>query len=74
MSLAEATGGTRAIVIALRGGGEFQERVISMGLYVGCVVEVLIGGDGGRMLLAVGDTRISMGHGVAEKVMVRALR
>ncbi len=71
--LTETSGGSRATVIALRGGGDFQQRVIGMGLFVGCEVKVLIGGDGGRLLLAVGDTRISMGHGMAEKVMVRAL-
>jgi Fe2+ transport system protein FeoA len=71
--LAQITGGRQATVVALRGGGKFQERAAGMGLYVGCVVEVLIGGDGGRMLLATGDTRITMGHGMAESVMVRVL-
>jgi ferrous iron transport protein A len=61
-------------VIALRGGGAFQERIISMGLFVGCIAEVLIGGDGGQMLLAVGDTRIAIGHGMAQKVIVRRQR
>lgn len=62
--------GSRGTVIALQGGGGFQERVTDMGLFVGCEVEVLGGGDGGRMLLAVGDTRIALGHGMADKVLV----
>lgn len=69
--LAEATNGTKATVVALRGGSEFQGKVTSMGLFVGCRVEVLIGGSEGRMIVAVGDTRIALGHGMAEKVMVR---
>ena len=60
-------------MVALRGGGEFQGRVTSMGLFVGCEVEVLIDGSEGRMILATGDTRMALGHGMAGKVMVRAL-
>lgn len=71
--LAELATGDHATVIALRGGGEFQERMISMGVFVGCKVGVLIAGDGGRMVLVTGDTRIALGHGMAEKVMVRQL-
>jgi len=41
-----------------------------MGLFVGCEVEVLGGGNGGRMVLATGDTRIALGHGMADKVLV----
>ena len=69
--LAEAASGTKANVVALRGGNEFQARVTSMGLFVGCRIEVLIGGSEGRMIVAVGDTRIALGHGMAEKVMVK---
>lgn len=69
--LAEAANGTKAIVVALRGGNEFQSKVTSMGLYVGCQIEALIGGSEGRMIVAIGDTRIALGHGMAEKIMVR---
>jgi Fe2+ transport system protein FeoA len=70
--LGEAETGTKATVVAFRGGGDFQARVTSMGLFVGCRLEVLIGG-GGRVIVAVGDTRIALGHGMAEKVIVRPL-
>lgn len=63
-------GGSKGTVIALQGGGGFQERITSMGLFVGCEVEVLGGGNGGRMVLATGATRIALGHGMAGKVLV----
>ncbi len=69
--LTEAKDGTHVAVVALRGGGSFQEKVSSMGLYAGCKVEVLVRGSEGRMLIAVNDTRIALGHGMAEKVIVR---
>ncbi|AKJ64853.1 FeoA family protein [Kiritimatiella glycovorans] len=69
--LAEAEDGARLTVLALRGGAGFQERISSMGLYIGCKADVLIGGDDGRMVLAVGDTRIALGHGMAQKVIVK---
>lgn len=62
--------GRRGTVVALQGGGGFQERVVSMGLFVGCDVDVIGGGDGGRMVLKAGETRLALGHGMAEKVMV----
>ena len=61
----------RGTVLALEGGGEFQGRVVDMGLHVGTEVEVISGGgDGGRVLVAVGDSRLGLGHGMAEKVIV----
>lgn len=69
--LANVSASTKATVAALRGGSGFQTRITSMGIYVGCRVEVLIGGSEGRMIVAVGDTRIALGHGMAEKIMVR---
>ena len=72
LTLAETPGGTRVRVVALRGGRAFQERVISMGLHVGCEAEVMIGEGEGRMILAVGDTRIALGHGMANRIMVKA--
>jgi Fe2+ transport system protein FeoA len=71
ISLAEAAVGTTATVMALRGGAGFQDRVVGMGLHAGSNVEVLVAGEQGRMLVAVGDTRIALGHGMAEKIIVR---
>jgi Fe2+ transport system protein FeoA len=42
-----------------------------MGLRVGCRVQVVGGGaGGGPVVVAVGDTRLAVGHGMANKIMV----
>ncbi|NQU38796.1 MAG: ferrous iron transport protein A [Lentisphaerae bacterium] len=77
MRLNDLPVGRKACVLALRGGGEFQHRVLSMGLSIGCDVEVLHGdggdSDGGAVIVRAGHTRLMLGHGMAEKVIVRPL-
>lgn len=62
--------GQQATVIAMEGGHDFHARVTSMGIFPGCEIRVLGGGDGGRMVLAVGDTRIGIGHGMTGRILV----
>jgi len=64
--------GGRGTIVALAGGRGFQDRVVSMGLHIGSAIEVLQSpGEGhGPVLLAVGETRLALGHGMADRVMV----
>ena len=59
-------------VVTIEGGHGFQHRLISMGLNVGSTLTVMHGADGkgGPTLVAVGDTRLAIGHGMAERVFV----
>ena len=59
-------------VVAIEGGRGFQHRLIGMGLNVGSVLTVMHGTGGGigPTLVAVGDTRLAIGHGMAEKILV----
>jgi len=67
--------GAKARVLALRGGREFQHRIQSMGLSIGCELDVMqndgSAGGNGSVVIKVGDTRLMIGHGMAEKVIVR---
>ncbi len=56
------------------GGRGFRMRLLTMGLNVGSVVEVIQGGRGGRgpTLIASGHTRLAIGHGIARKIIVAA--
>ena len=61
----------------LRGGREFQRRILSLGLSVGCEIEVMQGGgQGGQNAIAarMGDTRLMIGHGMAQKIIVRVAK
>ena len=65
--------GKKATVIALAGGQAFQSRIISMGLNTGREVEVVHRNRGcGPILIASGETRLAIGYGMAEKIMVAA--
>ena len=62
----------RGTVTALTGGHAFHSRIVSMGLVVGSTIEVIqhSSGLGGPTLIAAGNTRLAIGHGMAEKIMV----
>lgn len=64
--------GQTGTVVALHGGYEFQARLVSMGVHVGCSLEVVHCGNGrgGPVLLAVGSARIAVGHGMLDRILV----
>jgi len=68
--------GDSGVVVALRGGHGFRQRILDMGLRVGCEVEVTPGGaagkDEGPVEVRTDETRLTLGHGMAGKIMVRA--
>ncbi len=70
--LSALPGGTRAVVTALTGGRGFLDRVVNMGLSVGRELEVLRGaGMGGPVLIATGETRLAIGYGMAQRILVQ---
>jgi Fe2+ transport system protein FeoA len=77
MPLSRLNTGDRGRVMALRGGREFQQRIVSLGLSMGCEVEVLQKGGGdnkdGPVVVRSGDTRLMVGHGMADKIVVRPI-
>jgi Fe2+ transport system protein FeoA len=65
--------GQRAIVVALPGGRGQQQRLSSMGLTVGAEVQSLISRGRGPIVVAVRQTRLALGRGIASHVHVRPL-
>ena len=63
------------LVVALRGGRGFRQRILDMGLGVGCEIEVMhrdaVGRDEGPVVVRAGETHLTLGHGMAGKIMVR---
>ena len=69
--LSRLKAGQGATVVALTGGRGFHSRLVSMGLNVGSGVKVIRSHSlGGPMLIALGQTRLAIGYGMAEKIMV----
>lgn len=62
--------GCSAIVKAVEGGHGLRRRLASMGLTVGSEVQSLISRGRGPIVVAVRHTRLALGRGIAERVMV----
>lgn len=65
--------GQSATIVSLAGGRGMQHRLIGMGLHVGTRIEVLRGtiDANGPTLVAAGETRLAIGHGMTNRILVR---
>lgn len=72
LTLSDMKAGQKGMVVALNGGYEFQTRLVSMGVHLGCEIEVLHSGNGrgGPRLVAIGDSRLAIGYGMLDRVLV----
>ncbi len=68
LPLSMTSKGERVKIISFEGGATLKERLNSMGLSVGQVVEVL--NNSGPFIVNARNTRIALGKGLAQKVMV----
>ena len=68
LPLSLASRGERFIVREIRGGGFAKQRLTDMGLNPGVEIEVMNSDQ--PMLIAVRDTRLALGAGLAGKIMV----
>lgn len=56
-------------VIEFRAGKNMEHRLASMGVTVGSIINPLEQGHGG-IIVAIGNTRLALGYGIAHKIMV----
>lgn len=61
--------GEKVRIFLLRGGKGLEMRLTSLGLNVGSELEVSQR-QGGRLVVIRGDTRLALGAGMAQKIMV----
>lgn len=64
----------KAFIVALNGGVELQNRLVSMGLHVGKEVEILFPCTrfNGPTIVAAGEARLAIGYGMASRIIVAA--
>ncbi len=62
--------GKTAQVIEIVGGSNVNRKLADLGIFPGSFVEILKN-EGGPVLLAVGASRLALGRGMAEKVIVK---
>jgi len=68
--LAMAGIGEEVLLDSVRGGEKLMHRLTALGLTPGVALSV-VQDSGGPLLLSVRDSRIALGRGMAQKVMVR---
>lgn len=68
--LTHAPVGKTVNLVRIRGGREITHRLVEMGLTPGVEIKILQD-SGGPLLLAVNDSRIALGRGMAFRLQVR---
>jgi len=72
--LTRVTAGEKARVVEILGGQAMYHRLLGMGLRVGTVVRRQNTDASGPVILSIGSTRLALGHGMAEKVIVEQVK
>jgi ferrous iron transport protein A len=66
--LAMASAGEKLQIVKIKGGEGTVRRLIGMGFIPGIEIQV-ISNSGGSAIVAIGDNRIGLGAGMAQKIM-----
>ena len=69
MPLNAVNPGQEVTLIDIQGGRGLRSKLYSMGLIPG-VKLTIVGNRGGPIMIAVNDTRLALGFGMARKIMV----
>jgi len=70
MPLSMAKSGEIVVIRDMTGGKNVRTRLASMGLRSGDSIEIINNNGLGRLIVGHGSTRLAMGRGVAQKIMV----
>jgi len=70
MPLAMAKPGEKVVVNDIMGGREARSRLATMGIKPGDSLEVINNNGMGRLIVGHGDTRLALGRGIAQKILV----
>ena len=68
--LAMVDAGKKALVVGMDSGRRLKSRLESMGLVPGIEVNIISNGGCGPLLVSVGEGRLTVGRGIAEKIVV----
>ena len=66
------TVGQEAMVMDIIGGPGLRKRLIELGFSKGAIVRV-IQNDRGPLIIALGEARVALGYGMAQKVIVKEI-
>jgi Fe2+ transport system protein FeoA len=71
MPLAMVSPGEEVCLVSIRGGQRMRKRLADLGLNLGMTVRVLQHNGHGPLILAVKDSRLAVGRGMAHKILVQ---
>jgi ferrous iron transport protein A len=70
MSLTDVKTGRRVRFVAVDGGHALQGRLAALGLVPGAEIQVVQNEGRGPVILSVGSSRMALGRGMADKILV----
>lgn len=70
MPLTLASVGEEVCLVDIRGGQELRKRLADLGFNIGMTLRIVQKDVNGPMILAVKDSRMVLGRGMAQKVIV----
>ncbi len=73
MPLSMVGAGEEVRLVGVRGGWRVRRRLADMGLTPGEALRVVQGDSSGPLLVAVRDSRLALGRGMAHKIMVEPI-
>ncbi len=74
MSLAMVQSGATVKLVALRGGPRMRRRLADLGLTLNMPLRIVQRNGHGPFILAVKDSRLAIGRGMAHYIMVELLK
>jgi len=69
--LSKVTPGKDVTLFSIKGGRCFRARLTDMGLNAGVKIKVLNSYGHGPTIILAGNTRLILGHGMANKIIVK---
>jgi Fe2+ transport system protein FeoA len=57
-------------LVGIDGGCNLQGRLLALGLVRGAHINVISNAGGGPLLIGLGESRMTIGRGMAEKILV----
>ena len=70
MPLAMGRPGERLIIVEMKAGRHARERLTSLGLNPGDMVEIINNDNKCRLVIGHNNTRIAIGRGIGDKILV----
>ena len=70
MPLTMTNEGKSVVLYEIRGGMGIRRRLADMGLHRGSKLKVISNSRGGPFVISIGETKLMIGRGMAQKIMV----